>query len=110
MMPQFDSATLPTPLAAYFAAADHRQTLTLFALDAQVRDEGATHVGSAEIAAWLDSVEARYHPRYVVEAAKTDGNRTVVTFVVSGNFAGSPATLQQAIVVEYGQIQSLETL
>ncbi|MCR6672127.1 nuclear transport factor 2 family protein [Devosia ginsengisoli] len=109
-MSQFDPATLPAPLAAYFAATDHRDTASLFAPGAVVRDEGETLTTVAAIAAWLDRVETRYHPRYVVEAAETTGDRTIVTFVVSGTFPGSPATLRQAFVVGDGLIRWLETL
>jgi hypothetical protein len=110
VMSQSDPSLLPAPLAAYFAAPDHRDTASLFAPDAVVRDEGAVHVGSAAIEAWLDRVQLQYRPRYVVEAAEAVGDRTVVTFVVSGTFPGSPATLRQAFRVDAGLIQSLETL
>lgn len=110
VMSQFDPSLLPAPLAAYFAALDHRDTASLFAPDAVVRDEGAVYSGSTAIEAWLDDVETRYHPRYVVEAAETAGDRTVVTFVVSGTFPGSPATLRQAFRVDAGLIHNLETL
>lgn len=109
-MSHFDAATLPVPLAAYFAALDHRDTATLFAPDARVRDEGETMEGAAAIAAWLDRVESKYHPRYVVQAAETAGDRSVVTFVVSGTFPGSPATLRQAFTLRDGLISGLETL
>lgn len=109
-MSQFDPSTMPAPLPEYFAAADHAATAVLFAADAIVSDEGATHAGAAAIARWLDDVETRYHPRYVVEAAETVGPRTVVTFQVSGTFPGSPATLRQAFVTQSGLIRSIETL
>lgn len=38
-MTKSDPAPLPAPLAAYFAAHDHRDTASLFAPDAMVRDE-----------------------------------------------------------------------
>lgn len=109
-MSQFDLSTLPLPLPAYFSAEDHRDTANLFAPDAVVRDEGAVLAGSVAIAQWLDRVETRYHPRYVVQGAETVGNRSVVTSIVSGTFPGSPATLRQAFVLDAGLIRSLETL
>lgn len=109
-MSQFAPSALPQPLPAYFAARDHRDTARLFAPDAVVRDEGAVHAGSVAIVEWLDRVEARYHPRYAVQSAETEGNRSVVTFLVSGTFPGSPATLRQAFVIDAGLIRSLETL
>ena len=109
-MPTFDLATLPAPLADYFGAKDHAATAPLFAADAVVSDEGETHSGSAAISAWLASVEARYHPRYDVEASETTGDQTVVSFVVSGTFPGSPARLQQRFTLASDRIRSIETL
>lgn len=103
-------APLPAPLAAYFAAHDHRDTASLFAPDAVVRDEGQTHAGAAAIAAWLDRVETSYHPRYAVKAVESADGRTIVTFEVSGTFPGSPVTLRQAFTVADGYVQRLETL
>ena len=109
-MAEFDLSSLPAPLPDYFAAGDHRATHRLFAADAHVHDENKSHSGSEEIKAWLDGVEERYHPRYRVKAAEPDGDRTIVTFEVSGTFPGSPATLRQAITVRDGRISELRTL
>lgn len=109
-MSRFDPTTLPEQLAEYFAATDHSATAHLFAAHAVVRDEGETLSGNAAILTWLNSVEARYHPRYAVTGAQTEGQHTVVTFIVSGTFPGSPATLRQAFVLQGGLIQSIETL
>ena len=110
IMSSFDIATLPAPLGEYFTAADHAATAHLFADDAEVHDEGEQHVGSAAITAWLASVEARYHPRYVVEAAHITGSTTEVSFTVSGTFPGSPARLRQTITTANNRITGLRTL
>lgn len=109
-MSQFDPTALPAPLADYFAAADRRAIVGLFAPDARVRDEGEDHVGTAAIAVWLDRVETRYQPRYAIQEAQTSGDQTVVTFTVSGTFPGGPATLRQQFVLADGRIASLATL
>lgn len=109
-MSQFDPTALPAPLADYFAAADRRAIIGLFASDARVRDEGEDHVGTAAIAKWLDRVETRYQPRYAIQDAQTSGDQTTVTFTVSGTFPGSPATLRQQFVVAEGRIATLATL
>ena len=101
---------LPAPLPQYFAAGDRTAAADLFALDAVVLDEGEVHRGKSEIAAWLKGVEEAYHPRYELIDARREGGRTVVTFKVSGTFAGSPLTLRQALVTGEGGIESLETL
>ncbi len=110
-MTRFDLATLPAPLPDYFTAADHRATAPLFADNALVFDEGETHQGIAEIGAWLDRVQARYHPRYLVHAAEMDAGRVVVSVEVSGTFPGSPIRLRQAFTLNgAAQIERLETL
>ena len=109
-MSSFDLSSLPRPLAEFFTAADHRETISLFAPDATVRDEGQTHQGLDQIAAWLERVETSYHPRYAVRNAEAKGDRDVVTFEVSGTFPGSPAVLQQAFTIKAGKIRRIETL
>jgi hypothetical protein len=109
-MSQFDLSALPPPLIDYFAASDRRAIIGAFAPDARVRDEGEDHIGTAAIALWLDRVETRYQPHYAIQAAQTSGDQTVVTFVVSGTFPGSPATLRQQFVITEGKITSLATL
>lgn len=108
-MPPFDLATLSAPLPQYFTA-EAASTAALFAPDALVRDEGETHIGDAAIAAWRADVEKRYQPRYEVTGADVDGERSVVSFIVSGTFPGSPAKLRQAFTIQQGRIVRLETL
>ncbi|MET3928077.1 nuclear transport factor 2 family protein [Devosia sp. 2618] len=109
-MPGQENTALPIPLEAYFAAEGHSTTLDLFANDAVVEDEGKVHTGAGAIGEWLASVQQRYQPRYKVQGAETVGERTVVTFEVSGTFPGSPAVLRQAITVRDGVIGRLQTL
>lgn len=109
-MTQSPSPMLPAPLADYFARADAATALAFFASDAVVKDEGETHGGLEAIGAWLESVEARYRPRYRVLAADEDGEKVIVTFEVSGTFPGSPAKLRQSFVLVHDRIQRLETL
>lgn len=104
------NTTLPAPLARYFAAGERSALADLFAADAVVMDEGHVHRGRPAIAAWLLSTEQRYQPRYEIVDASPDGRRTVVTFKVSGTFAGSPLLLRQAVVTDGQEITSLETL
>lgn len=111
LMTNFEPATLPAPLPDYFGTEDHSATTPLFSPDATVLDEGETHRGAAAIAAWLDRVEAKYHPRYAVQSAEWEGDRVVVTIEVSGTFPGSPALLRQAFTLDgNARIARLETL
>lgn len=110
-MSAFDPDTLPATIAAYFATSGNRDAVELFAADAVVVDEGETHEGLAAIAAWLDSVERRYRPRYVLHGATTDTSGHDVTFEVSGTFPGSPAILRQHFELDQqARIRRLQTL
>lgn len=110
-MTTFDPATLPLPIAQYFATSGQREAARLFADDALVVDEGKIHAGLSQITAWLDDVEQRYQPRYILKSASRDGNSHVVTFEVSGTFPGSPVTLRQRFNVnDDGMIVRVQTL
>ena len=103
--------TLPTPLAAYFAAANAHDTdavLACFAADARVRDEGKDLVGRDAIRAWKDRAQAKYRPTYVVTGLDAADGRTVVTAEVSGTFPGSPVALHHHFTLADGAIAALE--
>jgi hypothetical protein len=110
-MSAFDPATLPATIAAYFATSGNRNALELFAPDATVIDEGESHHGHAAITSWLDSVERRYQPRYMLQDENHDGAGHTVTFQVSGTFPGSPAILRQRFELDgQNKISHLRTL
>ncbi len=103
---------LPPAVEAYFAAdraTDPAALTNGFAPDAVVRDEGATHVGHAEILAWRIATKAKY-PDVVSEPVEqtADGNRIVVRCKVSGDFPNSPVKLDFAFTLAGGQISLLE--
>lgn len=105
------SPTLPTPLAAYFAAANAHDTdavLACFAAAARVRDEGKDLVGREAIRAWSEHAQAMYRPTYAVTGLETAGGRTVVTAEVSGSFPGSPLALRHHFTLAGGKIAALE--
>lgn len=110
-MNDLNKADLPEILARYFESTDRQTALSTFAPDARVHDEGEWHEGSAAIADWLASVEKRYRPRYRIESMKTEGDRIIIGFEVSGTFPGSPARLRQAFTLNAdNRIASLQTL
>jgi hypothetical protein len=79
-----------------------------FASDATVRDEGRTRAGLADIAAWRRETREKY--RHIVEpvaVAERDGKLVVATRV-TGDFPGSPITLDFVFRLEDGKIASLE--
>lgn len=110
-MSDFKLSTLPAPLGQYFGTEDHAAVAALFDANATVIDEGQTHHGHAEISGWLAGVEARYQPRYRVEAAQVHGTEAHITVEVSGAFPGSPIVLTQAFTLNANaRIERLETL
>ncbi|MEA1649611.1 SnoaL-like protein [Nitrospirillum amazonense] len=104
------SLTLPSPIAAYFAAdkAGADAVAACFTAQAVVKDEGHTHHGPAAIAAWKTAASAKYNYTSTPIAMEEAEGRVVVTSHVAGDFPGSPIALRYAFVVEGGRIASLE--
>lgn len=101
---------LPSPLARYFAASNRHDIdamLAPFAPGAEVRDEGATHVGTAAIRDWMEHTTAKYRVTSEVIDLATKADTLVVTARVSGNFPGSPANLTYRFTLKGDAIGSL---
>jgi hypothetical protein len=102
---------LPGPIAEYFAAEKARDALALarcFVADGVVRDEGGTFTGTKAIRDW--NAEARKKYQHTVEplsVIQRDG-ATIVAGTVTGNFPGSPVTLDHVFRLEGDKIASLE--
>jgi ketosteroid isomerase-like protein len=101
---------LPKPIAAYFDAdAKDREAVALcFTDDATVVDERTTYTGRDAIRRWKAESSAKY--TYVSEplAITVEGDRTVVTSRVTGNFPGSPVDLRYFFVLDGDLIAELE--
>jgi SnoaL-like domain len=105
------SIKLPAPLESYFASENAHDTSTIeecFATIATVRDEGRIIKGVAEIKAWRIETGDKYHHSVEPLAVSTRNEKVVVTGRVSGNFPGSPITLDYIFETEGGKIVSLE--
>jgi hypothetical protein len=103
---------LPAAIEAYFASdrtPDHAALTASFAPDAVVKDEGASHVGHAEILAWRLASTAKYANLVTEPVEQTvDGNRVIVRSRVSGDFPGSPAMLDFTFTLADQRISQLE--
>lgn len=102
---------LPKAIASYFEAdknGDTDDVSKCFVETAFVKDEGKPHLGRDEIRNWKTSSSKEYE--YTVEPFKiaTEGNRTVVTSHLAGNFPGSPVDLRYFFVLDGDLIQELE--
>jgi ketosteroid isomerase-like protein len=103
--------TLPEAIAAYFAAKNRHDVdamLVPFSGQAVVRDEGKEMRGRAAIRAWMEETTRKYRVTVEVTDAAEAGGATLVTALVSGNFAGSPAQLRYAFTLDGPEIARLE--
>lgn len=104
------SITLPQPIAAYFAAdrAKSASVADCFTENAIVKDEGKTHVGREAIRQWKMQASSQYSYVSQPVALEKDGERSVVTSRVTGNFPGSPVDLRYKFLLENDKISHLE--
>jgi hypothetical protein len=104
------SITLPQPIAAYFAAdsTERAGVAECFTEAAIVKDEGTTHVGRDAIGKWKTNSSTKYTYVSAPFAVAQDGDRTIVTSRVTGNFPGSPVDLRYGFVLEGDKIAQLE--
>lgn len=102
---------LPSVVATYFAADRDNEVdamLGCFARDAVVRDERRTHSGLEEIRRWKADASAKYSYTCVPFSCAKDGERTVVTSHLEGDFPGSPVDLRYFFLLREGKIAELE--
>jgi len=101
------SIHLPPAIDLYVKAENSGDVEALsacFAPEATVRDEGHTYKGLAAIKAWKAETKRKYN--HTVAPFEMTG--TVLKAKLSGNFPGSPVTLEFTFVLEGGKIVSLE--
>jgi SnoaL-like domain len=79
-----------------------------FASNATVRDEGRTYEGLAAIREWKAETKKKYNHTVAPLAVAHGGGKTVLKAKLTGNFPGSPVTLEFSFVLEGGKIVSLE--
>lgn len=101
---------LPGPVATYFAAdkADGEAIVRCFTDDAIVKDEGRTHVGSAEIRRWKDEASAKYVYTSEPVAVESKDGAIIVTAHLVGSFPGSPVDLRFRFRLSGDRIAALE--
>ena len=105
------SLPLPPPIALYVKLENAGDTETLsecFTPNATVRDEGRTYEGLAAIKAWKAETKKKYHHTVTPLDVAQQHGKTVLTATLTGDFPGSPVTVNFAFVLEAGKILSLE--
>jgi hypothetical protein len=102
---------LPRPIEIFMTSEDTHDTDALrecFAPDATVQDEGRTLKGLEAIKAWRLETAKKYHHTLEPVAASARGGNTIVSTKLTGNFPGSPVTLDFVFTLEGGKIVALE--
>jgi len=103
---------LPGKLDEFFAAHnahDADATLSRFAPNATVRDEGENITGHAAIRAWIERTSAKYGATAEPLEYRLENGRAIVVARVSGNFPGSSVNLTFRFGLDGdGRINSLE--
>lgn len=103
--------SLPQMIAEYFAAdrtGDEEAVARCFTEDAVVRDEGHTHAGRGAIATWKAASTGKYSYTAEPFVLATEGERTIVTSRLTGDFPGSPVDLRYLFVLAENGIALLE--
>jgi hypothetical protein len=102
--------TLPAAVTRYLEAANRFDAVIAadcFTADASVHDENHDYVGRDAIRAWVAETSQKYHAAFTVMRASIHGNDVSLAVAVSGQFPGSPITLDYALQLREGKILNL---
>jgi SnoaL-like domain len=102
---------LPKPIELFMSSENTHDLEALadcLAAHATVRDEGQTMQGLKAINAWRLETRKKYrHPVEPVALTARDG-KTVVSTTLTGDFPGSPITLDFVFTLEADKIAAVE--
>jgi len=105
------SLQLPAPIEHYVRIANSGALETVpecFAPDAIVHDEGQTYEGVAAIKNWMAATKKKYgHSITPLDLAER-GGQSVLKARLTGNFPGSPITVNFTFALADGKVRSLE--
>lgn len=101
---------LPAPISDYFAAdaKDGDFVAQCFTDGGIVKDEGKLYAGREAIRAWKAESSTKYNYVSAPQAIMKDGDKTVVTSRLTGNFPGSPLDLRFFFRLDGDKISELE--
>lgn len=102
---------LPEAIAAYFQAdrnANADAVAASFSNDAVVTDEKNVYRGRDAVRRWRAEASTKYTYTVVPFALTAEGDRTVVSSHLTGDFPGSPIDLRYFFVLEGDKIAELE--
>jgi SnoaL-like domain len=99
------------PLAADFVKAKNSRDISAvvacFAEDAMVQDEGHEMRGLPAIKEWSDKSFEKYQYDIAPTGIAETGENTVLTTTLTGNFPGSPVSLDFNFVIKGDRIVAL---
>lgn len=101
---------LPAAVARYVEAAnrlDAAAAADCFTADASVHDENRDFVGRGAVRAWVAETGRKYRPALTVMRASVCGDEVGLSVAVSGQFPGSPVTLDYLLCLRDGRISAL---
>lgn len=102
---------LPKPIDLFMSSENTHDPDAIgecFASDAVVKDEGRTRTGLKEIGAWRRETGAKYHHTLRPVAVANRAGKTVVTTEMTGDFPGSPVTVDFVFQIDGDKVASLE--
>ena len=105
------SIRLPDPIARYLQIANSgtgEAAPECFAPDATVYDEGRTYEGVAAIKNWMAATKKKYGHTIAPLELEERGGKSILKARLSGNFPGSPITVNFSFGLAAKKIRSLE--
>jgi hypothetical protein len=104
-------AKILPPIVKRFLSASNRQDATraaaCFSPAATVRDEDRDYEGREAIHRWIAATSRRYQPTFIPLRSFARDDLIRVQVAVSGQFPGSPVTLDYELRVQHGKISAL---
>ncbi len=104
------TTTLPEAIMRYLEAANRSDAIAAaecFTADAAVHDENRDYLGRDAIRDWVKETSRKYRPAFTVMRASANGGEVSLSVSVSGQFPGSPVTLDYQIQLRDGKISTL---
>ena len=104
------AAALPAAVKRFLEAAnrsDAKDAASCFTIDASVHDENRDYSGRDAIQGWVSETCRKYRPAFTVMRASVLGGDVSLSVAVSGQFPGSPVTLDYLLHLRDGKISAL---
>jgi hypothetical protein len=102
--------TLPQIVKRFLAAAnrwDDARAAACFTPQATIHDEDRAYEGREAIQTWVAEMSLRYRPTFTPLQSFASEDVVRAQIAVSGQFPGSPVTLDYEVRVRHGKISAL---